>query len=925
MTGDDEESEGEIQEDNPDEAAAGQFKKHYVAPLGIYRLKDMVMNVVENKAFIDTVLVIIAFGAIIGALPFYPWPIALLLFIVLFVATQYHPFLGMILLMVVAFPVLMYQMPLLAWIFLIAVSLGLVFGYMHYRTILFMFILVFLSFSALGYLLVIPLFTFMVLIVGRKRALVVSVLFVLSVVVLSALTDVQNTAYIIYNAQAAHGAISGGSFYSYMVPNKTAPTIFNFGGALASAVGTFESSGTSFGIGPAVRAGIASLAVNPLPYIAEMVALLIIVLAIDGYVVTSRARYKGAYCGIVAGGYPLAYATAASYIYGTVPLWPLIASAALIEPLTAYIMEYYGIDFIKALEVKKNDIRMKFGDAFEDLQAGSGLEKFSNIANYESTKQELKDAIMSPIEQKGVSRAYNITPAKGLLFFGPPGTGKTLMMRALANEIHAAFFYVKSSDLISGYPGETEKKISNIFAIAKKNHPCILFFDEVDSIAMSRQRANADQSREHALSQLLIELDGFQKLEKVIFVGATNVPDVLDPALLRAGRIDRIIYMPLPALSGRKKIFEMYLKKYPLADDVDTRALAEKTQRYSGADIKNVCNTVAQTVAEDAAKEHKVLSITNEDILAAVKMTKPSASLSQLEMYNKFKLDFQRSIHGESVDSQVEKTSLEDVVGMEAAKKALVDAVQIPLLHPDLLKRYKIKTVRGVLMFGPPGNGKTMLMKAALSDDSLRGVNMLEINGSELVKEGLDKANMTLKEIFDRARENSPAVIFIDELDGLAPSRSTDDWIRSEITTELLKQMDGIGKDYSIVVVAATNRPEVLDDAILRPGRFDKLVFVKPPETEDRILLFKKYLEGVPLGSVDFAEIAKRTEGYTGADIANACREIKTAVLEKAIKEEKEIPVTTQDITAVTGSLKPSATARIMKEYDGFLEKHGQR
>ena len=224
-----------------------------------------------------------------------------------------------------------------------------------------------------------------------------------------------------------------------------------------------------------------------------------------------------------------------------------------------FALEFAGVDVVYSLDVRKEDLRMKFGDAFEDLSSESTREKFSDIGNYESTKKELKDSIIFPIEEKGVSRAYNVKPVRGVLLFGPPGTGKTMIMKALANEIHVGFYLIKASNLVSALPGETERRLSNVFNIARKNQPCVLFIDEIDSIARSRQRSGADESRRAMLTQILMEMDGFRRSDKVIVVGATNAPQVLDSALMRPGRFDRIIYMPLPDYNGRKEIFRMYL------------------------------------------------------------------------------------------------------------------------------------------------------------------------------------------------------------------------------------------------------------------------------------------------------------------------------------------------------------------------------
>ncbi|EQD61664.1 AAA family ATPase, subfamily protein, partial [mine drainage metagenome] len=827
-------------------------------PIVLYSLKDGIVRLVQRPTFLDAVFLLFTFIAIVAALPFYPLVLVVILAALLFAAALYHPFLGLITLMILMFTVLLYQVPLFAWIFLFIMSLSLIFGYMHYKTITFIYMLIALSFSFLGYLFAIPAFIVGVLQVGYKRAIVMAVCFVLGVVMISAMTGVQNTSYIVYNAAIAHSQINATSVYSYTVVSKPALSLFNFGAGFGKALNVASSTRVIDGISTMLFAEMYSFIISPFGYLLEIVALVGIVMAIDNFAASSRSQYKGAEASIIGMAYPAAAVGLSFLFHYTISSYVVVIVSAAIAPILLYGIEFYNLDIVKSLAMRKQDTRMKFGEAFEDLQVGNTNETFDDIGNYENTKKELKEAVLSPIEQRGISRAYNIKPVKGILFFGPPGTGKTMMMRALSNEIHANFYYVKTPDLISAFSGETEKMVSKIFTTARKHQPCVLFFDEIDTLATNRDDPNVDQIRRQALTQLLVEMDGFQKTDRIIAVGATNVPNMLDPAILRPGRFDKIIYMPLPDFLGRQKVFKMYLDRLPVADDIKYEELASNTERYSGADIKAVCDSVAQVVAQEASSKHKVLRITQNDILGIISATKPSTTLSQIEEYNTFRVQFERSFYEESsVEKEDNAVKLNDVIGMDEAKSSLVNAIQTPLMHPDLMKKYDIKAIRGLLLFGPPGTGKTMLMRAAMNDQSLKGATMIEINGAEIANMGLEKGNATIKDIFDRARENEPAIIFIDEIDGIAPSRSGATENASQITTELLKQMDGLTKPYGVVVVAATNRPDSLDTAILRPGRFDKIIFVKPPTSQQRALIFREYFKNVPLDdNIDFDKLA---------------------------------------------------------------------
>ena len=902
------------------------IRKVHRTPIGLYTINERLSALVSNPGFLDALLVTLVFLAASASLHFYPVILILAFGILLFGLTVKKPFLGLILLMVLIFPLLMYQMPALSFLFIIIASISLIYGRIHYRTITLIYLLITLSFSQLGYVLAIPMFILGILLIGYKRAILLTLVFVFAVVSLSAISGVQNYSFIVYNAYYAHSTISS-QVTQYTTPNRQGFTILTFSKGLSTAYSNFSNSSIANNISSIVAAMITSLGIRPFSYLIELIVLVVLVLFIDNAVIISRSKYHGSKASIIGIGYPAAAVSISIFnSLAPSPVFTIIPFASfLLAPLSIFVLEFFNVSIVKSLDIRKQDLRMKFGEAFEDLESSNVTERFSDIGNYENTKRELKDAVLGPIERKGISKAYNVKPVKGILFFGPPGTGKTMMMRALANEIHAGFYYVKASNLISAFPGETEKMISNIFSIAKKHAPCILFFDEIDSIASSRSNASVSETTRQALSQLLVEMDGFQKTTNVIIVGATNVPNILDKAITRPGRFDKVIYMPPPDLNARKLIFGMYLKKLPISKSFNVDVLAEKTQRYTGADIKVLCESVAQTVAQEAVVKHKVLEINENDILNMINTIKPSVSLAQIDAYNKFRLDFERSVHGEAGEDSREKISVdEDVIGTDEAKKAIYQAVEIPLLHRELVKKYDIKNINGILLFGPPGCGKTLLIKALYND--LKGVSMLEINGADLAEEGIERATASIKETFNRARENAPAIIMLDEAENLILKRSQASEFSSQLTTEMLREIDGINKVENIVVIATTNRPDAIDPAALRPGRFDKLVFVKPPNKQYRAEMFKSNLKKVPLDDdVDFDELANQTSGFTGADISHVCREAKTAALEKSLKSSNEEKVGMDILNEIIKKVKPSAPDSIVAQYLSFYSKYGER
>ncbi|MEM3609717.1 MAG: AAA family ATPase [Candidatus Anstonellales archaeon] len=584
----------------------------------------------------------------------------------------------------------------------------------------------------------------------------------------------------------------------------------------------------------------------------------------------------------------------------------------LISIVIIYYLDIKQINLARDLYVRKKDTAKAFGKSHDELD--TSVTSLNDIANYEDVKKELWNAIVLPLESLEISYAYDLRPPKGVLFFGPPGTGKTMMMKALARQLRYNFDYIKASDLLSEWYGESEKNVTRVFEIARKKAPCILFFDEIDTFARRRTAHSTDESTQRVLNTFLQEMDGFRAQKNVIIVGATNVPHLLDPAILRPGRFDKLIYMPLPDYEGRKKIFELYinrLKPEIKPEFVDYDRLAKKSERFSGADIKNVIDECVRLAASDAQSKGEIVKINQEMIEFVLSSVKPSVSLSDLEEYERFRMDFERRISttGKKVDVDDDtKIKLSDVIGLEGVKQLVREAIEYPLLHEEEMKKYDVKPLKGILLFGPPGCGKTMLVKAAANELNAK---FLYASCAEISKNGITYMASAIKDLFTRARENAPSIVFLDEIEAIA---STREFGISPSVSQLLTELDGIRELKNVVVIGATNVPEIIDRALLRPGRFDRVILIPPPDIEARKHMFIKFLEKVPQENIDYEKLAQLSEGYSGADINAVCQDIKMELVRRKVKGQ-EFVINTDIILAALQNRKPSISSSEMAKY----------
>ncbi|UNQ74257.1 CDC48 family AAA ATPase [Infirmifilum sp. NZ] len=535
---------------------------------------------------------------------------------------------------------------------------------------------------------------------------------------------------------------------------------------------------------------------------------------------------------------------------------------------------------------------------------------YDDIGDLEEAKQKIREMVELPLKHPELFKRLGIDPPKGILLYGPPGTGKTLLAKAVANETDAYFIAINGPEIMSKFYGESEQRLREIFEEAKEHAPAIIFIDEIDAIAPKREEVTGEVEK-RVVAQLLALMDGLEARGDVIVIGATNRPNALDPALRRPGRFDREIEIGIPDKRGRLEILKVHTRSMPLAKNVDLEKLAEITHGYVGADLAALCREAAMKALRrvlpkiDLEKEEipvevlETIEVEMEDFLNAFREITPSA-LREIEV-------------------EVPNVRWDDIGGLEDVKQQLREAVEWPLKYPESFERLGIDPPKGILLYGPPGTGKTLLAKAVATESE---ANFVSIKGPEIFSKWVGESERAIREIFRKARQAAPCVIFIDEIDALAPMRglvSSDSGVTERVVSQLLTEMDGLERLEGVVVIAATNRPDIIDPALLRPGRFDRLIYVPPPDEKARLEIFKVHTRRMPLAEdVDLAELAKRTEGYTGADIEVLVREAGLIALRENINTDK---VHMRHFEEALKKVRPSLTPDIIKFYESWNER----
>ena len=499
---------------------------------------------------------------------------------------------------------------------------------------------------------------------------------------------------------------------------------------------------------------------------------------------------------------------------------------------------------------------------------------YEDIGGLKNEVQKVREMIELPLRHPEIFDRIGIEAPKGVLLHGPPGTGKTLLAKAVASETNANFYSISGPEIMSKFYGESEERLRDVFKEAEENAPSIIFIDEIDSIAPKREEVSGDVEK-RVVSQLLTLMDGIQSRGKLVVIGATNRPNAIDPALRRPGRFDREIDIGIPDEQGRLDILLIHSRGMPMTEDVNLESIAKVTHGFVGADL------------EALSKEAAMRSLRR--ILPEINLEQPKIPAEILNKIKITKQDFDEALRDVQPSAMREvlvqrpNVGWEDIGGLQQVKEELTEAIEWPLKHANLFAEADVQPPKGILLYGPPGTGKTMIAKAVAATSE---ANFISIKGPELISKWVGESEKGVREVFRKARQAAPCVIFFDELDAVAPRRGGgsegDAHVTERVISQMLTELDGLEDLKGVVVIGATNRPDIIDEALLRPGRFDRLLEVQPPDKDARKHIFQIHTKKKPLESdVNLDNLVEMTEGMTGADIAA----LVNAAAMSAIKE----------------------------------------
>ena len=511
---------------------------------------------------------------------------------------------------------------------------------------------------------------------------------------------------------------------------------------------------------------------------------------------------------------------------------------------------------------------------------------YEDIGGLKNEIETIREMVELPMKHPEVFQKLGVGAPKGVLLTGPPGTGKTLLAKAVASETDASFYSIAGPEIMSKYYGESEKQVRDIFEKAQKNAPSIIFIDEIDSIAPKRGEGT-DQTEKRIVAQLLTLMDGLKSRGQVVVMAATNRPDDIDEALRRPGRFDRELRINPPDEKARKEIMQIHTRGMPLDKDVNFEEIANKTIGFTGADLEVLCKEAALKSIKPYFNELKNMQ---EKV--------PIEILDKIKVSRQHFVDALRNVEPSAMrEVLINKPNVfwDDVGGLEEAKEKLRELVELPLLRPDLFKKAGIKPSKGILLTGGPGTGKTLLAKAVATEAN---ANFISVKGPELVSKWVGESEKHIREIFKKARQVAPSIIFFDEFDSISQVRGSGMTDATErIVNQLLTELDGVEELEKVVVIAATNRPDLIDPALIRPGRIDSIVELKTPDKITRDKIFLVHTRNMPLDKVDVKELVEKTDGWNGADIESICREAGVSAIKRAYKDKSkaELKITKED------------------------------
>jgi len=526
---------------------------------------------------------------------------------------------------------------------------------------------------------------------------------------------------------------------------------------------------------------------------------------------------------------------------------------------------------------------------------------YDELGGLKKEVRKIREMVELPMRHPELFEKLGVEAPKGVLLYGPPGTGKTLLAKAVAGETNAHFISLSGPEIMGKYYGESEERIREIFKQAEENSPSIIFIDEIDSIAPKRDEVSGEVEK-RIVSQLLTLMDGMKSRGKVIVIAATNRPDSIDPALRRPGRLDREIEIGIPDAEERNEILSIHTRGMPIEEKVDLKKISNISHGFVGADLEILCKEAAirslrRILPEIDLDEEKIsaeilqkIQITNEDFLDALKEVQPSAL--------------------REVQVQIPNVSWDDVGGLTELKEELREALEWPIKHKEAFEYVDVKTPKGVLLYGPPGTGKTLIAKALAK---MTESNFISIKGPELLSKWVGESEKGIREIFRKARQVAPCIIFLDEIDSLVPKRRSSESgsnVTENVVSQILTEIDGLEELHNVLIIGATNRLDIVDEALLRPGRFDRIIEVPNPDVKGREQIFKIHTKKKPLADdVNLKKLVELTEGFNGAEIAAVANRAAMMSLKRYVGGKTEniikIRITQQDLLDAIDKVKP--------------------